>query len=451
MNLKRKHALIIVLLVAVLLISAFGIKELISDGTPDGTGQPSQTPSSPSPQSSPSSSSAPTSSPSPTASPSPLQYQQQCQQLLNQAIAVVEHTRNVTLPQVELFVVNKTWAIQNWGEAYANPDLQNIQREEKIYKGLFVIPENSSLYQANVDWAGYFVSAVWNGNIYVVQENFDPWKSPDAESTFVHELTHVMQSQLPTPSGSPTFDGDRARTALTEGDANYMQDLFKNQTIASQTSAITSPIPTAWILLGEPLLQGLYPSLPSSISDFDYFPYTYGPQFVGALYAKGGWALVNQAYADPPNTTAQILHPEKYFAGEDAQQVAAPTLTETSWVQEKNERYGEYFVQVMLGNWLPQNEAQTAAEGWSGDNLTYYERGTDYLFTWNITWNSAHAASQFSSSFQNMMNATNATKENGNDWYANGRYLSFTWSPNSNLTTIVGSSNETSALQSPTG
>lgn len=360
----------------------------------------------------------------------------------------------MTLGDVNLVIVNQSWAIQTWGEGYAAPDIVEINRTERVYKGLFVIPENASLYQATVDWAGYFVSAVWNGQIYVVTENFNPW-DPDAPSTFAHELTHIMQGLYYSniPSISSTFDSDRARTALSEGDANYMQDLFRNATTTSSSpepSAKSEPT-LAWALINSPITAAVHPSLPNSISDFDYFPYSFGPDYINALYEKGGWATVDQAYSNPPNTTQQILQPQEYFNGIDAQPVQAPTLSEQGWTQEKTDRYGEYFIQVMLSNWIPQNQAQTAAASWSGDKMTYYEKGNDYLFTWKIQWNSTSTASTFDSSFQAMMKATNATKENRNDWYANGRYLNLEWDPTSNSTVIVGSSNETSALQSLTG
>src|SRR6185295_12605226 len=48
------------------------------------------------------------------------------------------------------------------------------------------------------------------------------------------------------------------------------------------------------------------------------FPYREGSQFaLWALKAKG-WQGVNALYANPPLSTAQILHPEKYFAQPDA-------------------------------------------------------------------------------------------------------------------------------------
>lgn len=380
-------------------------------------------------------------------------YKAQAEKIYSDTVSQVERIRNVTLPRVPLVVVNKAWAMKTWGTDAAAPDLQNINRTERIYKGLFLMPENSSLYQATVNWAGDFVAVTWESKIYVIQENFDPWNMPDAEATFVHELTHIMQGQMAfQPPDPPTFDGDRAHTALIEGDATYMQNLFVNQSTASpsaapQASAGSAFGPAGWVLLGEPLVPGLCGEIPKSVSNFDYFPYSYGPDFIGAAYSKGGWAAVNALYRNQPNTTAQVLDQQKYFAGQDAQEVTAPTLTESGWKQIRNDRYGQYFIQVMLADWLPSDQAQKTASAWAGDNFSYYERGADYLFTWNISWSSPQNASQFRSAFQNMANAAGATNETANSWQSSGRYLKIEWNPGSNSTLIVCSNNETAFQQ----
>jgi hypothetical protein len=380
-------------------------------------------------------------------------YTAQAQKIFNQARTEIEQIRNVTLPQVELQVVTRQWAIDTWGKGYADADLTNILRQERVYKGLFMMSESDSLYQASVDWAGNFGAATWGGKIYVVKENFDPWDMPGAEATFVHELTHIWQHGLSSPG---SFDADKAHTALVEGDASFMGDFYKNQTkvSANPMNVVVDQVP--WILIDNSLLDELHPSIPSAISHLNYFPYDYGTIFIDALHKQGGWATVNQAYqlGYTPSTTEQIMHPDKYFANETAQSVSAPTLTEDTWTivktnyNENHNTYGEYFIQNMLGNWLNQNESQKAAAGWAGDNFTYYERGNEYLFTWNIQWDSSSDASEFYVAFHNMMNATDAAGDNSSHWSANGRYLMIEWNQNSNPILIAVSSNQTTVQES---
>ena len=378
-------------------------------------------------------------------SPSIDEYTMQAQKDFDQAKKEIEQIRNVTLPKVDLVVVTKQWAIDTWGTGFAQPDLTNILREEKVYKSLFMMPENASLYQANVDWAGNFGAASWNGKIYVVQENFNPFIQPDATATFVHELTHVMQGQFQRPQVPSNFDSNKATDALNEGDASFMGDYYKNLTRTQASPAIAAIDQVPSFLLGDGLLGAVHPELHNVVSDLNWFPYTFGTLYIDALHKKSGWATVNQAYANPPTTTEQIIHPDKYFLNETAQQVAMPTLAESGWNQVRNDRYGEYFIQNMLGNWLNQKEALTAAAGWGGDNFTYYEKGSDYLFTWNIKWDSGCDASEFYIAFNNMLNATGTQKENC-IWLANGRYISITWNQDQNSTLIASSSNETVML-----
>jgi hypothetical protein len=412
LNAKIKIAIVSVLLIGVLLVSAFSVAKLLSNVNPDA-------------------------------------YAAQAQKIFNQAKTEFEQIRNVTLPSnLALHVMTKQEAIDRWGRTTADADVTNILRQEKVYKGLFMMAENDSLYQATVDWAGNWGAATLKPDIYVIKENFDPFNMPDAEATFVHELTHVWQPSLPYTT---TFDRDKAQTALVEGDASFMGDYFKNHTQTSPNPMATADgVPV--FLINSPILNALHP-IPDTVWKLNFFPYDYGKTFVSAAYQNGGWATVNQAYQQgyPPTTTEQILSPDKYFANETAQPVQPPTLAENNWTIASNSygqnsnSYGEYFIQVMLGNHLLTSEAQQAAAGWAGDNFTYYERGGDYLFTWNIKWDSSCDASEFYVAFHNMANAAGATDYGSCNWFANGRYLSITWNQDQNSTLIAGSN-----IQAPT-
>ena len=185
-----------------------------------------------------------------------------------------------------------------------------------------MIPQNRSLYQAAVNWAGNFVAATWEGKIYIIKENFNPWNLPSSESTFVHELTHIWQQSVPAPT---TFDEDKAHAALIEGDATLMADTYTNLTKADllQRRLDTSnpDFPADIITLAD--------VRPDTLSNLDYFPYTQGETFVGALHQSGGFPTVNRAYSEGyvPSTTAQILNPELYFENVTANQVSLPNPT----------------------------------------------------------------------------------------------------------------------------
>jgi hypothetical protein len=338
---------------------------------------------------------------------------------LNEAREEFENIRGVSVREVNLEVVNESWVLKNWGLPYI--DYEELIIKENIYKALFLISQDVNLTDAQLEWTGIYHAAVWQGKIYIVKENFDFSDKFKVKSTLIHELTHIMQENYSLPTKS-TFDGSRALTSLKEGDATLMADTFKNGGVVPPSAEVTMPNTS---------------SLPQSIYRLNLFVYRYGVEFIKALYEKGGWKAVNCAYMNPPSTTEQIIHPEKYFALEDAAIIEAFSVND-NWNLKKTDRFGEYFIEVMLDNWISIDKAQAAAEGWGGDIMNYYERDKDFLFNWNITWDSRDDAHEFYIAFQEMMYKTSAEKHNCSYWFNDARYISIQWN---NKSTLITSSN----------
>src|SRR5207248_10556144 len=57
------------------------------------------------------------------------------------------------------------------------------------------------------------------------------------------------------------------------------------------------------------------------------FPYQEGLNWTRALYKRGGWQEVSQAFQTLPRSTEQVMHPEKYFAHEAPVKVTLPDIT----------------------------------------------------------------------------------------------------------------------------
>ena len=400
---EKKISVFVVCLILVLLVSVFSIRELLSNDRPHGE-----------------------------------EYKILAEQLLNEARQEFSNIRGIAVREVILEVVNKTWVAENWG-TQSDSEREEIQIEESIYKALFIIPQDVNLFDAKLDWTGSFRAAKWQGKIYVVEDNFDVTDELSATSTFVHEFTHIMQENYSFPK-RPTFDGSKALTSLKEGDATFMADIFKNDGVIPISWSVTSDDKTT---LSAPLVlmfgDEIQPSLPYSIEKINWFPYRYGMEFVEALYDIGGWDAVENAYSIPPSTTEQIMHPEKYSAKEDAKTVEAPSVT-GDWSLIETERFGEYFIFVMLDNWIYEADAEEAADGWGGDVFNYYEGNDEFFFTWNIVWDTGDDAHEFYLAFQDMMYRTSAEKHNCSYWSANGRYISIQWNENSTL--IISSADE---------
>jgi len=375
-------------------------------------------------------------------------YEAQTQKIFEDAKTQFERIRNVTLPQdIQLYVYTKQQAVDRWGKTSSSSDTTSVLRQETIYKGLFLMDETESLEGATAEWIASWNAAALGNEIYVIYENFKPWNMPDAEATLIHELTHIWQEGLPASS---SYDTNKAYNALAEGDASYMSDYYKthyyNTPTVSEISAYTENLPA---IINVVKLPSVYPSVPAVVTELNWFPYIQGKAFVSAIVETGGWDQLNLCYTPSylPSTTEQILHPDKYLAGETAKTSSAPTLADKSWTLiptsygYDSDTYGEYFIYVMLNRWLDDSQAQQAAAGWGGDTFSYYEKSSDFLFTWNITWDSVQDASEFHQAVLDLLDLTQTNPQGNNAWVTHSRYLTLTWNPNTTSTLIVCSTN----------
>ena len=99
--------------------------------------------------------------------------------------------------------------------------------------------------------------------------------------------------------------------------------------------------------------------MPPVLRESLLFPYTGGLTFTQRLHGAGGWEAVNDAFAKPPASTEQILHPEKYDSGEAPLEVDLPddlaARMGAGWKVGLEDTLGEFQLKV----WL----AETAGDG----------------------------------------------------------------------------------------
>jgi hypothetical protein len=134
------------------------------------------------------------------------------------------------------------------------------------------------------------------------------------------------------------------------------------------------------------------------------FPYLAGSTWVASLWSSGGWDAVDVAYDQPPTSTEQVLHPEKYIADEgpaDIPDPAVATVLGSGWESVESSTVGE----AMLGIWLgamgvSQEDADVGAAGWGGDQLSV-ARGPDdtWAMAWRIGWDATAQADEFDEAY----------------------------------------------------
>lgn len=228
------------------------------------------------------------------------------------------------------------------------------------------------------------------------------------KTVIAHELTHALADQnfdIDSLSTSIKHDDDRslAISALVEGEATLsmlgaqMQD-WSGDKIIQMPAADLDRI---FRMIGPFMMMGGGASLreaPPILAESMLFPYVKGVVFCASLANRGGWREIDGAYKNPPLSTEQVLHPEKYSAQLDLPQALdlGPIDLGKEWKERGRNVLGEMQIAVLL----KAHRGESAAAGWDGDAFVVFEsaRG-DLGLLWASTWDTRKDAREFAQSY----------------------------------------------------
>jgi hypothetical protein len=236
------------------------------------------------------------------------------------------------------------------------------------------------------------------------------------ETTFAHEYNHALQDQnydirgLGFSDEGWETDSDKAAAvqALLEGDATLLDEQYQDTLSAAERREYDRAVDAVDV--------AIYFELPDFLLQDFFFPYQQGRDFVERYYEAGGWARVDEVWRDPPTSTEQILHPEKYDRRENPLPVPRPALTDTlgaGWRLLEENNLGEWYTYLILAYGedvdfrLPESRAERAAAGWGGDAYAaFYNDAQDQIvLALHTQWDTAGDADEFSAAFADYADA----------------------------------------------
>lgn len=252
-----------------------------------------------------------------------------------------------------------------------------LKEAEDLLITLGLLPRGSALRALTLDFqagqvAGYYSPE--RDELFVVNRTGS--LGPVDEATYAHEFTHQLQDQhvdLDKLGIDVKDQSDRslARLALVEGDASSVQTSWMVANLDSKE-------------LGELFAAALDPAAlaalqraPRYLRDTALFPYQDGLGFVTRLLTNGGYSAVDAAFADPPDSTEQILHPDKYLVREAPIKVTLPKVlfdrVGPGWTEVGEDTLGELLLRIWLNEGGVSSAAsRTATAGWGGDRLVLF-------------------------------------------------------------------------------
>ena len=222
----------------------------------------------------------------------------------------------------------------------------------------------------------------------------------------IHELTHALQDQhfdLEAFTDVRKYSTDEllARSALVEGDATAVMNDFTRSLVGGGSIAAEQSIDGILVqnAMGFSLMSATAP-VPKSLQMMLFFPYQSGLRFVHSLLREGGYHRVDAAYAKPPQSSEEILHPEKYGKG-DFERLGADVVLENSGEDPAAVEYADTLGEFGIATLLTQlGEAPAAAAreaaGWAGDTLVIVGRaeGSPAVY-WVSQWDSVSDMREF--------------------------------------------------------
>ena len=305
---------------------------------------------------------------------------------------------------------------------------EEFRGDELGMKALGLIPRDLDLKKTYVELYTEQIAAFYDpktGTMHLVKEPAGP-KAPkpgflerlmgkkggfdkdENKVTIAHELTHALADQhfgLDAMQAKCKGDDDRqlALSALVEGEATLamMGAQMEDWTGKTITELPAADLDRVFRLLGPLMQMGGGPRLheaPPVLSETLIFPYFRGLTFCATLTNAGGWKAVDAAYAEPPLSTEQILHPEKYRAKPDAPMtIDLPRLDPgAGWQEVGRNVVGEMQLAVMLR----KHDGRTASAGWDGDAFATFTGPDDRLgLVWASTWDSEADAREFARAY----------------------------------------------------
>src|SRR5262245_13770505 len=191
----------------------------------------------------------------------------------------------------------------------------------------------------------------------------------------VHELAHALADQifdlgrlLDVSRGND--DTLLAVSAMIEGEAQALSMTYVHSPggAGMMDEDVIEPAATPAAARGEPV------KVPAMLQHSFTFPYTQGMAWASEVVRNRGQAAMDAFYREPPDSTEQIMHPEKSATPRDLPSLLPndlmegidAILSEAGYATVKQNVLGEFSIRELFGG-SGDPSAGTAAAGWDGD------------------------------------------------------------------------------------
>lgn len=286
---------------------------------------------------------------------------------------------------------------------------EEIRADELSLKMFGLVPPEFDLKRSTIDLLTEQAAAFYDYDekkLFLLSDS-----SVESETTtLAHELSHALADQYfnlekfmeETPSND---DENLAHTAVVEGEASWLMIAYELKRGGQP------PVPT------QDMLRSVADSGESSMTDYPVlkasplyiqqsllFPYSQGTMFFNVVYQKLGKAAFAEVFTHPPVSSAQIIHPEKYFAHEKPAEPAVPKLAPEG-KEVTDGSMGEFDHEMLLEQYLGAAKASELAPHLRGGQFRIVTRGRDGkpVLLYAAEWDSPESAAEYFADYQTVL------------------------------------------------
>jgi hypothetical protein len=229
----------------------------------------------------------------------------------------------------------------------------------------------------------------------------------EARIVLVHEIVHALQDQHLGLSERVEIeqdtDVDNAYRALIEGDASLAMIGYALEQDGVQLTQLTADAARlealSQVVRSSPLTGSELMQAPAIVRVPLLSAYVDGLAFAARLHGSGGWASVDAAHREPPRSTEQILHPDRFEAGEMPRTAEIPGLSDALAEAALQPLHEDTLGELELGVYFAQTgtpeKAQRAAAGWAGDRLYAHRNAAgETSIVWSLLWDDENEAKE---------------------------------------------------------
>lgn len=284
-----------------------------------------------------------------------------------------------------------------------------IRAEEVTLKKFGFAPANFDLRQTTIDLLTEQAAAFYD---FKRKKLFiSDWATVNMRDVaLIHELAHALADQTYsiqkfTDKGADNSEASLAREAVVEGQASWL--MLEVGARRSGRSLADPQTAKEYLDPAGDTQQSDYPVFnhaPLYIRRTLMFPYDEGEKFQQAVFLHDGTQAFARVFRDPPTSTSQIEHPERYF---EHTPFSTPVLPKP--VKHAKEfvagAMGELETRILLEQYVDSETADALGPKLKGADYRIDEMKTDHRMTlvYASEWADEDAAMRYFDAYQKVL------------------------------------------------